>query len=564
MRNERMFPTSHLAVAALFLAVFLGPSHPGPALGGENTVVPVRNVVLLLTDGTAPEAWPLARWVKGRPLAVDDLLTGAVRTYGADSVITDSAPGATAYATGRKGSDKGISVGPWHVTVEAAKADAAPGYVPLATLLEAAKLTGRAVGLVATANVQHATPAAFSSHWHDRSNYNEIGEQQVYQGIDVVLSGGAQYLLPKGVSGGKRTDGENLVDVLKANGYAYVTTREELAAVPAGKVWGAFAPDALAFDLDRAATAPHEPSLPQLTAKALELLSSGTKGKEKGFFLFVEASKVDWAAHANDPVGVVSDLLAFDEAVRAALEFAQRDGNTLVVAVADHATGGLTIGNRDDRHYSQTDDDSVAAVLRRAKLTGEGVEKVLGGDASEPRLKTVVAAETGLLDLSAEELAALEKAVAAAKPLAPVLGPLLSKRAHVGWTTSGHTGADVFLFGYGPGRPGGLVENTAVGRHLAAALGFDFDTVNERLFVEAGAGFAAAGFDTALDTADPANPVLVARKRGTTAKLPLSKNLLLLDGKTVELEGVVVLAEKLGKVYVPRQAVESAAAGAAR
>lgn len=151
-----------------------------------------KNVIFLLTDGTGPEAWPLARWVKGGPLAVDEILTGAIRTYGADSVITDSAPGGSAYATGYKGSDKGIAVAPWSITIEAAKADPAMKFVPLATVLEGAKLTGRATGVIATSNVQHATPAAFSSHWHDRNNYNEIGEQQVYQGIDVVLSGGGQ------------------------------------------------------------------------------------------------------------------------------------------------------------------------------------------------------------------------------------------------------------------------------------------------------------------------------------------------------------------------------------
>ena len=176
-----------LVLAALVLAA--PPSVAAPATA--------KNVIFLLTDGTGPEAWPLARWVKGSPLAVDGILTGAIRTYGADSIITDSAPGATAYATAFKGTDKGISVAPWNITIDAANADPAGKYKPLATLLEGAKLTGRATGLVATSNVQHATPAAFSSHWHDRANYNEIAEQQVYQGMDVVLSGGAQYLQPK-------------------------------------------------------------------------------------------------------------------------------------------------------------------------------------------------------------------------------------------------------------------------------------------------------------------------------------------------------------------------------
>jgi len=119
----------------------------------------------------------------------------------------------------------------------------------------------------------------------------------------------------------------------------------------------------------------------------------------------------------------------------------------------------------------------------------------------------------------------------------------------------------VFLFSYGPNRPTGLWENVDVGRRLAASMGFDFETLNQRLFVEAGEGFAAAGLATRLDKSDPANPVLVASKGAAEARLPLAKNLLLLNGKTVELEGVVTYAEKLDKVFVPRQAIELAAAG---
>jgi alkaline phosphatase len=520
-----------------------------------------KNVIFLLTDGTGPEAWPLARWVKGAPLAVDAILTGAVRTYGADSIITDSAPGATAYATGHKGTDKGISVGAWNTTIMAVMPEPDLKYVPLATLLEGARLTGRAVGLVATSNVQHATPAAFSSHWHDRNAYNELGEQQVYQGMEVVLSGGLQYLLPKEAKGGKREDKENLVDVLKGRGYGFITTRDELQALKSGKVWGAFAPDAMAYDMDRAKTAPQEPSLAEMTAKAIELLAGSEKAKGKGFFLFVEGSKVDWAAHANDPVGLVGDLLAFDGAVDAALEFARKDGNTLVVVVADHGTGGLSIGTSADKNYSQTDDDFVLVPMRRARVTGEGVEKLLAGDSSEQAVKDVLAREWGIKDLSAAELKAIQDCITGKKQLQSVVGPMISVRARLGWTSGGHTGADVFLFSYGPGRPTGLWENTDVGRTMAAAMGFDFESLNQRLFVEAVAGFAAAGLEARLDKSDPANLVLVVSKGGAEAKLPLAKNLLLLNGKTVELEGVVTYAEKLDKVFVPRQAIELAAAG---
>jgi alkaline phosphatase len=545
----------NFALGAMLLLVLGGPCFAAPAIAGPQAV-PVKNVIFLLTDGTGPEAWPLVRWVKGSPLAVDPYLTGAIRTYGADSIITDSAPGATAYATGFKGTDKGISVGPWNITIDAAKADPALKYVPLATVLEGARVSGRATGLIATSNVQHATPAAFTSHWPDRNNYLEIAEQQAYQGIDVVLSGGGQYLVPKESPGGKREDGENLVNILRSKGYAYITTAAEMASVGSGKVWGAFAPDAMAYDYDRAKFAPTEPSLAEMTSKAISLLSASDKGARKGFFLFVEGSKVDWAAHADDPAGLISDLLAFDQATAAALDFAKMDGNTLVVVVADHGTGGVSIGTVEDKNYSLTDDDFLVVPLRKVKISGEGLDKLLQGDPAPDRIKQIMADEWGISDLSDTELKAVVDLVAAKKQTMTATVLQLSKRARVGWTTGGHTGADVFLFAYGPGRPTGLVENTEVGADMATALGFDFASLNKRLFVEAGSALGALGYSVAIDKADPTNMVLVAAKGNSKAELPLSKNILRVNGKTIELEGIVVLADKLGKVFIPQQAVD--------
>jgi alkaline phosphatase len=529
-------------------------SPPAIMAGGANGAQ-VKNIVFMLSDGTANEAWPLARWVKGERLASDDILSGAIRTYGADSIITDSAPGATSYATGQKGTDKGISVYPWNVTIAGVDFDPTRRYVPLATVLEGARLTGRATGIVATSNVQHATPADFTAHTHDRNNYNEIGEQQVYQNIDVVFAGGAQYLLPKGVGEGVRTDGENLVEVIKSKGYTYVTDREQMLAASGQKIFGVFARDAMAYDIDRPTFAPGEPSLAEMTMKALETLSSGAKGKDRGFFLFVEGSKVDWAAHANDPAGVVSDLLAYDKAVKAALDFAKADGNTLVISVADHTTGGLSIGVREDANYSTTDDDFVVVPMRKAGLTSEGLGKLIEQDTSEANIREVFAGRWGISDLGDGDVASIQK-TPQGKALQKILVTILSKRARIGWTTGGHTGGDPYLFSYGPGRISGLWENVDIGKYMADRLGFTFPEINKRLFVEASTAFQGAGFSSTIDTTDPANPVLVAARGEATARLPLAKNILQVNGKTIELEGVVVHAEKLDKVFLPGQAID--------
>lgn len=544
-----------LLTLALSVALAACGHAPLPRSQASTTPPPVRNVIFMMSDGTPNEAWALTRWVKGARLASDGILTGAVQTYGADSIITDSAPGGTAFATGRKGTDKGIAVAPWRVKIAGVDANPAQAYAPLPTVLEGARLTGRATGLVATANIQHASPAAFSAHTHDRGRYNDIGEQQVYQGIDVVLAGGEQHLLPMADGRGVRQDNEDLVRVLQGKGYDFVRTRAQMHAASGTKLFGMFARDDMVYDLDRAQFAPDQPSLAEMTRKAIDVLSRSEKGQRHGFFLFVEGSKVDWAAHANDPAGVISDLAAYDAAVKVALDFARADGQTLIISTSDHGNGGLTIGRREATRYATTDDDSLVTPLRRATLTGEGLARLMAQDKSEAHIRDVLTRHWGVQDLSAQEVQAIQTAPPQTW-LQYLLGPMLSSRAGVGWTTNGHTGGDPFLYSFGPGQVSGLWENTALAHHMASVMGFDLQALQERLFVDAAPSLAALGLMAELDRTQAANPVLrVRNSQGEEVRLPIHKNELLTAERTHELEGVVVWSDQTGKVYVPRQAL---------
>ncbi len=533
----------------LLAALSLGAAAPPPK---------VKHVILMLSDGTAPEAWTLARWVKGKPLHVDPILSGVVRTYGADSLVTDSAPGATAYACGRKAEDKTLAIEPRRVTIPGVEPSKRPG-APLATLLEGAKLQGRAVGLIATCQIQHATPAAFSAHVPHREAYEAIALQQVHQGVDVVLGGGLKHLT-------QRKDQKDLVAVLKAQGVTFVQKDSELKAAQKTPVWGAFSDVDMAFDLDRPKLAPEQPSLAAMTSKALALLAADPKGEKDGLFLFVEGSKVDWASHTNDPVGMVTDLLAFDDAVGEALAFAERQPDTLVVVLSDHANGGLTIGTRDWPRYGKTSFASVVEPLRQARFTAEGVAALVRREKafSESAVLDLLDREMGLRHLLEGERQSIGDAAAKLKDkpedktLNTLLGPMLSRRTGLGWTTGGHTGADVTLFSGGPGRVAGLWENDAIGRHLATAMGFTFEALNERLFVEAGAAAQAAGLTADVDATAG---VLRLSRDGRSAEVALATNLLHLPGRkaSVRLEGVAVLNATDGKVYLPQQAIAEAA-----
>lgn len=484
-----------------------------PQVQAEEVKKPT-NVIMLVMDGSSNNAITLSRWYKGESLAMDEILTGAMRTYSAESAITDSAPAATALATGHKSNDKFIGVLPSVVNSpgleQVAKEDA---FRPVANVLEGAKQQGKATGLISTSEIQHATPAGFSAHVNNRSQYGDIAEQQVYQNIDVVLGGGLESLSP-GTTKNARKDGEDLLNVLKEKNYTLVKTREELLNSQASKIWGSFAPSALAYDFDRAKTRASEPTLAEMTEKAINTL----KKDEDGFFLFVEGSKVDWAAHANDTIGIISDILSFDDAVKEAIDFAKEDGNTLVVAVTDHGNSGITMGNINTTStYSSIPVSAYIDPLKKATMTIEGALGQLKEDQSN---LIEVAALYGLDNLTEEELTTLKSA----KDLGSEMVKMLANRANIGYTTGGHTGEDVFLYSFGPSKITGLVENTDLAHAMAKFMGFELDKLTDELYIPATKVFTEKGFTTKVDVADKENPTFIAQKADVTITIPVNKN----------------------------------------
>lgn len=544
--HSRKKQVSFLIVALCFWAIgFLAPSI---ALADRSA----KNVIVLMTDGTGSAHTTISRWYKGEALNMDKMFLAGVKTYGADSLVTDSAPAATAFATGYKTNDKYVGVLPDPAKVTMPGIPAIPAEwkeKPVATVLEGAKLMGKAVGLVATSNIQHASPAGYSAHWPNRGAYNEIAEQQVYLDIDVVLGGGKKYLLPK--PQGSRTDGENLIEVLKSRGYGFVENRADMLAFSGKKVWGMFADDAMLYEFDRRALNPDQPSIAEMTKKAIEILSKNPRG----FFLFVEGSKVDWASHANDPIGVISDLLAFDEAVGAALDFANNNGNTLVLVFSDHGNGGMSLGSKKtDNTYSKLPLSALVNPLRKAQLTGEGVEMMLGADRSEDNIKKVMSEQYGIDDLTADEIMAIQSAPAGSMNY--VVGPMISNRSVIGWTTNGHSGEDLFFYYSGIKKPMGLIENTDIAHLSAGFMNFDLSSADQKLFVPADQLFGRIGATTSIDESDAENRALVVQKNYVKATIPFSKDILICNGVPYQMPGITVYAPNTKKVYVPEAAMQ--------
>ncbi len=547
---RRDSPGSFFTYLVLWAALWWGCC-PAAAGGPQAETEPVKNLIVLIADGCSSEQYTLARWFKGAPLALDEICVGAVKTHIADSVMADSAPAATAFATGCRTSGKFISVGPKSPTLTGVPAPAPSlSYKPLATVLEGARLLKKATGIVVTSRVTHATPAAYYAHAPSRTLDNDIMEQGVYQNLDVVLGGGKRHLLPR-EKGGKRTDGEDLLQVLQERGYALAANAQELDQVKAGKVCGIFADNHLEPEIDRPLYAPQQPTLEHMTRKALELLAP----HPQGFFLLVEASQVDWACHANDPAHLMSDLLMFDRAVQASLDFARKDGHTLVLALSDHNCGGMSIGNMGTSGtYAQMSLETLLAPLQKMKLSARGLCREMGGEHTPEKVQEVVEKFWGirLTEEDARQILALARKYGGTPQdaLGEVICP---KYTAIGWTTHGHCGGDVPLFAFGPRRPAGLLDGPEIGAACARALGLNLDRLNERLFQEAAGALAGGRVD--LDRSDPENPVVMISWQGKPAELPVNKNILRLAGKTVNLEGVVVYASDTGKAYIPQEAV---------
>ena len=421
-----------------------------------------KNVILFITDGTGPASLTLARdylrYSEGTEmLAVDSVEVGSIHTYASNSRVTDSAAGATAFAAGVKTYNGAIAVD----TLQR----------PVATLLEAAEAEGMATGLVATSRITHATPAAFAAHVPNRGMEAEIAVQELARGIEVLLGGGADFFLPDTL-GGRRTDGRNLMAEAEALGYNVVSDRAGFDALVRTPVLGLFTPSHMAYELDRDPA--EEPSLAEMTAKAIDLLADDPDG----FFLMVEASRIDHAGHANDPAAHLHDVLAFNRAITVALDFAQEQGETLVVSTSDHETGGLSLGR--DGVYAWE-----PAVLARVTASLEGMADRYRQEQMPPceMLETVAS-----VTCTEDEAAAFGGVLNDPPALSTMLLDVISARAGIGWTTSGHTAVDVPLYAFGPGQARfiGHHDNTAIGLVLADLLDFDLEVMTEALRVEVG------------------------------------------------------------------------------
>jgi alkaline phosphatase len=277
-----------------------------------------KNIILMIGDGMGTAQLYTCITAKGDNCNIARFpVSGFVKTYSADNYITDSGAGATAYATGHKTNNGYISV--------------SPQGEKLQTILETAELKGLASGLVATSTITHATPAGFISHTSNRGNMEDIAYDFLKTDIDVFIGGGYNNFAI-------RKDSLNLIDSLRSHGYFVARDLKDID-LPTVKKLAALLADG---HMPRM-SAGRGNMLPDATEMAIKML----KRNKKGFFLMVEGSQIDWGGHDNNLDYVIEETVDFDNAVAKALEFAKKDGETLIIVTADHETGGLGLTGGD-------------------------------------------------------------------------------------------------------------------------------------------------------------------------------------------------------------------------
>ena len=459
-----------LATCAVLMLGLAGcASTGGPADSGKAP----RNIIILFADGAAATQWDFGKYssrvLRGQSFATTDVVfrdgvLGLISTHSHDSYVTDSAAAASAMSIGHKVANGSVSI--------------TPDGKPQRTVMQAAKAAGKRIGLVTTATVYDATPAAFALNAKSRRDYQALVDQYLALEPDVLMGGGADFFLPAGAPGGKRKDGKDIVAAFRGKGYQVARNSAELKAASGPRLLGLFADEDMDFEVDR--NPAQEPTTAEMAAAALRALSQQSPN---GFVLLVENENTDTAAHQTDAAGLMRALWAIDDAVKVALEFQKRNPDTLVIVTGDHETGGFS------PTYALKDLSSVSSanrfypaeeqlrMLERITMSLGAVAEKLGRKPSGEVLDKLLAAHfPGFrLDPDLRQLILERKTDERNYTYLPqsALGRMIARQTGYYWGTSGHTPEPVAVGAIGPGAElfRGYQDNTDFGKHLHRLIG---------------------------------------------------------------------------------------------
>lgn len=383
----------------------------------------IQNVILFIGDGMGQNHVVATSFIEGKELnMLKTDLFGYVQTFSLNNEVTDSAAAATALATGYKTNNGMIGM--------------LPNCEVIPNLTEILSNNGYKTGIVVTCRVTHATPAGFYGHVESRDEESKLAKQLVDSNLMVVFGGGANYF-------------EELQEDLKFNRFDYLKTKQEMISYvgkKGKKVIGLFSEDHLHPVTQRTSD---EPTLPEMTKKAIEILSKDGSP----FFLMVEGSQIDMRSHENDLDGLIKEVLEFDEAIGVALEFAEKNPDTLVLVTADHETGGLILNVSGlnlatKKGLSMPIGGSQTVDLETMKNFQKEITQVISHSSNINELKNSIE-KCFEITLTPTEINSIEDSQDRHSTIFKVIVGKANCTAK--WSTTEHTDALVPIYAYGPG-----------------------------------------------------------------------------------------------------------------
>jgi len=284
-----------------------------------------KNIIMMIADGTGISQISSTQFYHSNPSNYERFKhIGLIKTSSASDLITDSAAGATSFASGIKTYNGAIGVN--------------TDTIATPTILEELSERGYATGVIATSTITHATPASFYAHVKYRKMEEEIAEALTYSSVDFFAGGGLKFF-------NNRSDQKDLLSDLTKNGFDVATSAiNPTMPTDPNKKYGFLLSDG---------------GMPKMIDGRGSFLYDATSlgisylNKDKdGFFLMVEGSQIDWGGHANDADYLIGEMIDFDVVLGKVLDFAKKDQNTLVIVTADHETGGFTLAS-DEGNYNK-------------------------------------------------------------------------------------------------------------------------------------------------------------------------------------------------------------------
>lgn len=314
-----------------------------------------------------------------------------------------------------------------------------------------------------------------------------VGNNSLGRQVDLLFGGGSCYFRPVPHPQSCRSDSVDVFQMAQNIGWNVIDKQQfdEISLDTKLPLMSLFAPDMMAYDIDRDPVV--EPSLTEMASTALRLVNKASKERSTGFFIMIEGSRIDMAAHSNDPAAHLRDILEYNRAVAAVKKFVDQNPDTVMISVSDHETGGFTVASSADPQYIWYP-EMLAPVKHSGEYIAREILSTTAANKATHVRNSVLKSYLGISNPDESDILFLSSQTATFEDLDRRIGAISARRANLGFTTHGHTAVDVNLYAYGVNSHllRGNRENTEIGDFIKKSLRLDLDYITQKLNLDLG------------------------------------------------------------------------------